>query len=69
MLVSNGIMAQYQFDPLRDPIMVKQYMLIVLGNKTVENSLLYQNPYWPIEPDMPAENKILTYSLKGHFSK
>lgn len=37
------------------PIMVKQFMLTAPDNKTVENSPLYQNPYWPIEPDMPAE--------------
>ena len=24
-------------------------------NETVENSPIYQNPYWPIVPDMPAE--------------
>ena len=37
------------------PIMVKQFMLTAPDNKTVGNSPLYQNPYWPIEPDMPAE--------------
>lgn len=37
------------------PIMVKQFMLTAPDSKTVENSPLYQNPYWPVEPDMPAE--------------
>lgn len=40
------------------PIMVKQFLITAPDNKTVENSPLYQNPYWPIVPDMPAENKF-----------
>ena len=37
------------------PIMVKQFLITAPDNKTVENSPIYQNPYWPIVPDMPAE--------------
>lgn len=40
------------------PIMVKQFLITAPDNKTVENSPIYQNPYWPIVPDMPAENKF-----------
>ena len=36
------------------PIMVKQFMITSPDNKTVEDSPIYQNPYWPIEADMPA---------------
>ena len=37
------------------PIMIKQFLITAPDNKTVENSPIYQNPYWPIVPDMPAE--------------
>lgn len=37
------------------PIMVKQFMITAPDNTTVEDSPIYQNPYWPIEADMPAE--------------
>lgn len=37
------------------PIMVKQFLITASDNKTIESSPIYQNPYWPIVPDMPAE--------------
>lgn len=37
------------------PIMVKQFMITAPDNTTVGDSPIYQNPYWPIEADMPAE--------------
>lgn len=37
------------------PIMVKQFLLTSNDNKSVETSPLYQNPYWPVTADMPAE--------------
>ncbi len=42
-------MAQY----LR-PIPIKQMMLTSPDGKTVADSPLYQNPYWPSEPSLPA---------------
>ena len=30
------------------PIMVKQFLITAPDNKTVENSPIYQNPYWPM---------------------
>lgn len=37
------------------PMPVKQMMLTAPDYSSVELSPLYQNPYWPIRPDMPAE--------------
>ena len=34
---------------------VKEMQLSAPDYKTVSESPLYQNPYWPSEPDMPAE--------------
>lgn len=42
-------MAQY----LR-PLPIKQFMLTAPDGATVALSPLYQNPYWPTEPDLPA---------------
>lgn len=36
------------------PIMIKQIMLAAPDGKTVSESPLYQNPYWPLEADKPA---------------
>lgn len=36
------------------PIMIKQIMLAAPDGKTVSESPLYQNPYWPLESDKPA---------------
>lgn len=37
------------------PIMYKQFLLTLQSGTEVEASPLYQNPYWPIAADMPAE--------------
>lgn len=37
------------------PIMIKQFMITSPDGATVENSPLYQNPYWPLQADLPAE--------------
>lgn len=37
------------------PIMVNQFLLTATDGKSVETSPIYQNPYWPVEADMPAE--------------
>lgn len=42
-------MAQY----LR-PIPIRQMMLTAPDGKSVDQSPLYQNPYWPSEPNLPA---------------
>lgn len=37
------------------PLPIKQFKLTAPDHSTVELSPLYQNPYWPLQPDMPAE--------------
>ena len=43
-------MAQYL-----QPMPLKQFMLTAPDHKTYADSPLYQNPYWPMEPDEAAE--------------
>lgn len=38
-----------------DPIMIKQFLLTSSDGVTISTSPLYQNPYWPVEANMPAE--------------
>lgn len=38
-----------------DPIMIKQFLLTSSDGATVSTSPIYQNPYWPTEPNLPAE--------------
>lgn len=38
------------------PLPIKQFMLTAPDGSTVALSPLYQNPYWPSEPDLPATN-------------
>lgn len=38
-----------------EPIAVKHFLITSSDKKTVENSPIYQNPYWPVTADMPAE--------------
>lgn len=37
------------------PIMVKQFLITSPDGKTVEQSTIYQNPYWPMVADKPAQ--------------
>ena len=37
------------------PLMVKQFLLTASDGATISTSPLYQNPYWPIIADQPAE--------------
>lgn len=37
------------------PIMIKQFLITSPDGATVSESPLYQNPYWPLQADMPAE--------------
>ena len=37
------------------PIMVKQFQLTATSGADVSTSVLYQNPYWPVVADKPAE--------------
>lgn len=37
------------------PLPLKQFLLTASDHKTYELSPLYQNPYWPLKPDSPAE--------------
>lgn len=37
------------------PIMVKQFLVTSADGSNVETSPLYQNPYWPVVADQPAE--------------
>lgn len=37
------------------PLPIKQFQLTATDNISVELSGLYQNPYWPLKVDMPAE--------------
>lgn len=38
-----------------EPLPYSQFQLTATDGKTVANSPLYQNPYWPLEPNKPAE--------------
>jgi hypothetical protein len=37
------------------PIMVKQFQLTASSGADVSTSIIYQNPYWPVVADQPAE--------------
>lgn len=37
------------------PIMIKQFLITAEDGKTISTSPIYQNPYWPIIADMPAD--------------
>lgn len=37
------------------PIMVKQFLITSLNGSDIKTSPLYQNPYWPVVADQPAE--------------
>ncbi len=43
-------MAQYLH-----PVMIKQFLLTASDGSTISTSPLYQNPYWPTEANLPAE--------------
>lgn len=56
------ISTQAGYDGLRwkmahylQPIMVKQFQVTAPDGATVTDSPIYQNPYWPITADQPAE--------------
>lgn len=38
-----------------EPMPIKQFQLTSSDHASVDKSPLYQNPYWPVTPDMPAE--------------
>lgn len=38
-----------------EPIAIKHFLITSLGKNNVNDSPIYQNPYWPTIPDMPAE--------------
>lgn len=38
-----------------NPIMAKEFLVTASDGQSIETSPLYQNPYWPITADMPAE--------------
>ena len=38
-----------------EPIRIDQLMITAPDSKTVENSPIYQNPYWPMEAGLAAE--------------
>lgn len=38
-----------------EPLPIRQFILTSDDRATPEKSPLYQNPYWPLTPDMPAE--------------
>ena len=38
-----------------NPIMIKQFQLTAPDGVTIENSPIYQNPYWPVVADQPAQ--------------
>ena len=38
-----------------NPIMIKQFQLTATSGADVSTSILYQNPYWPVVADQPAE--------------
>lgn len=37
------------------PIMYKQFLITISTGNNVDDSPLYQNPYWPTAADQPAE--------------
>lgn len=37
-----------------EPIMIKQFQLTSIDGQAIENSPIYQNPYWPTVADAPA---------------
>ena len=37
------------------PVMVNQFLLTAPDGKTISTSPIYQNAYWPVEADQPAE--------------
>lgn len=37
------------------PMPIKQFQLTATDHVSIDQSSLYQNPYWPTTPDMPAE--------------
>jgi hypothetical protein len=37
-----------------EPIEIKQFLLTSSDGKTIADSPIYQNPYWPTEADLPA---------------
>lgn len=39
-----------------EPIMIKQFLLTSPNGNTPEESTIYQNPYWPLEAGVPANN-------------
>ncbi len=38
-----------------EPLPIRQFLLTAGDHASIESSPLYQNPYWPIQADMPAE--------------
>lgn len=38
-----------------NPLPVNQFLVTAPDGQTIEDSPLYQNPYWPVTADMPAE--------------
>lgn len=37
------------------PLPINQFLVTAPDGQTIEDSPLYQNPYWPTTADMPAE--------------
>lgn len=50
---SNGYM--WHMAHYLTPIMYKQFLVTLPSGNNVEDSPLYQNPYWPLAADQPAE--------------
>lgn len=50
---SNGYM--WHMAHYLTPIMYKQFLVTLPSGNNVEDSPLYQNPYWPLVADQPAE--------------
>ena len=38
-----------------NPIMIKQFQLTATDPTNLSTSVIYQNPYWPLEADKPAQ--------------
>lgn len=38
-----------------DPLPLRQFLLTAPDHSTLSDSQLYQNPYWPMTADSPAE--------------
>lgn len=38
-----------------EPIRIDQFLITSIDGRSVETSPIYQNPYWPVTADMPAE--------------